>query len=903
MPLTPGSRLGPYEVLSPLGAGGMGEVFRARDSRLGRDVAVKVLPEAFAADPERLARFEREARLLASLSHPNIAGIHGLEEVGGHRHLILELVEGETLAERLARGPLPVDETLDVARQVAAALDAAHEAGIVHRDLKPGNVMLTATGDAKVLDFGLARGGGSGPSGTDIGLSASPTMTYAATMAGVILGTAAYMSPEQARGRAVDRRTDIWSFGCVLYECLVGKALFGGETVSDTIAKILERDPDWSALPPKTPPRVRELLRRCLEKDAKKRQRDAGDIKIELDEILAAGVTASGTMIGSTVGGVGGAVAAAVAPARGFRSARVAWGVAAVAVLAAMALALWPRPVPKAASGLPLRSQLLAPADAQFGDAVPAEAAISPDGRLIVVTATDSTGTSHLYVRPLDGLDARKLPRTDVGEDGLPFWSPDSRRIGFFAEGKLKSIAVDGSSVQVLCDAPDARGGAWNADGVILFAPTSTGPLHRVMATGGKSEPVLPLDEAAGETAQRFPRFLPDGQQFTYTSLPARDGELATFLCRLGSTERKLLTSGTAGAVFLPPDRVIVTRGQNLLAQRVDISGPRLIGDPVVIGESPGNLRTNGTNCVTAAPAGTIVFPTRVGRTTYLEWLSRSGRSLGRIRGLPEGNWFAPRLSPDDHLVAIGQTNDARETNIWMLDPARGTASPFTREGDMAGGVIWTPDSREVLYAATRGASGRQDLYARRTSGTMEERLVYADDNMFKSWTAASPDGRWFVYQDLHPERKRDLLYIPAEGGEPKAFVTGPGEEAGGSFSPDGRWYVYTSDESGRMELYVVSFPDGDRRVQITSEGGTAPRWPTGGEILYRRGNEIWSVPIRIGERVEPGTPLLLCELDDVFSADFTSDGQRILAIRPTSSEVRGTYTVLTNWESLLEIP
>jgi Tol biopolymer transport system component len=902
MPLTPGSRLGPYEVLSPLGAGGMGEVFRARDSRLGRDVAVKVLPEAFAADPERLARFEREARLLASLSHPNIAGIHGLEEVGGHRHLILELVEGETLAERLTRGPLPVDEALDVARQVAAALDAAHEAGIVHRDLKPGNVMLTATGDAKVLDFGLARGGGSGPSGTDIGLSASPTMTYAATMAGVILGTAAYMSPEQARGRAVDRRTDIWSFGCVLYECLVGKPLFGGETVSDTIAKILERDPDWSALPPKTPPRVRELLRRCLEKDAKKRQRDAGDIKIELDEILSAGLTASGSMIGSAVGGAGGALAAAPA-AGGLRSARVAWGVAAVAVVAAAAAAFWPRPVPTSAPGIPLRTQLLAPTGTGFGDAVPAEAAISPDGRLIVVTATDSTGSSHLYVRSLDGLDARKLPRTDVGENGLPFWSPDSRRIGFFSEGKLKSIAVDGTSVQVICDAPDGRGGTWNADGVILFAPTSTGPLHRVMATGGKSEPVLPLDETAGETAQRFPRFLPDGERFTYTSLPARDGELATFLCRLGSSERKLLTTGTAGAVFLPPDRVVVTRGQNLLAQRVDISGPRLIGDPVVIGESPGNLRTSGTNCVTAAHDGTIVFPTRVGQTTYLEWLSRSGQSLGRVRGLPEGNWFFPRLSPDDRLVAIGHVNDASETNIWLLDPARGTASPFTREGDIGGGATWTPDGRELLYLARRSASGRQDLYARRTSGTMEERLVYADDNMFKAWTAVSPDGRWFMYQDLHPERKRDLLYLPAEGGEPKPFATGPGEEAGGEFSPDGRWYAYVSDESGRSEVYVVSFPEGERRVQITSNGANTLRWPTPGEIIYRWGSEFWSVPLRIGERVEPGTPVLLCDTEDVFQVDISRDGQRILAIRPTNSDVTGTFTVLSNWESLLDGP
>ncbi|MDZ4803844.1 MAG: protein kinase [Candidatus Eisenbacteria bacterium] len=889
MPLIPGSRLGPYEVLSPLGAGGMGEVFRARDSRLGRDVAIKVLPAAFAEEPERLARFEREARLLASLSHPNIAGIHGLEVVDGHRHLVLEFVDGVTLADRLKSGPLPIDEALAVGAQIAGALEAAHEAGIVHRDLKPGNVMLTGAGDVKVLDFGLARGSSTTANPGDQGLSASPTMTYAGTMAGVILGTAAYMSPEQARGRTLDRRTDIWSFGCVLYECLSGRSLFAGETVSDTIAKILEREPDWSALPARTPERVRELLRRCLEKDPKKRRRDAGEIRHELDEILAGGLSASGSAV----------PAAAAASRGGSRSARLSWAIAGLATLVALGALVVPRLQPAPAASPPIRATITLPHSARTLDNEACQLALSPDGSTLAYVAADSVDRTWLWIRPLGSLESRALARIESGV-GQPFWSPDSRRVGFFADGKLKIVGLDGSSPQVICDAPDGRGGTWNREGTILFTPTSTGPIHRVSAAGGTSEPAMELDAAAGETTQRFPRFLADGRHFTFSSLPVRDNGTPTFVTGLGSHERHLLGMATSGMVLATPDNMVFNRGTNLMAQRCDPSSWKPIGEAVVIGLAEKRVPTAGGPAVTAGPGGILVYPTTTKEERFLVWISREDGRMTRL-AVPPAPWVGVSLSPDERQAVAVRIDDDGMSRMWMIDTIRGSAVPFGGEPGAFGPVLWSPDGQEVYYGRRR--EGRQDILARKTAGG-EARLVFQNDTFFTTPSALTPDGRYLLFRELDPGTLQDLSWVSPSGGEPTRVITGPGNEGGGTFSPDGRWVLYTSDEGGRSELYVAAFPSGEGRVQITSGGGASPRWIHGTwEILYLDSvGRVMSIAVVPGPLLRFGEPSELTHLRRLGNALYSTshDGRRFLTSWGEGDDQEPTLTLLANWQGMV---
>jgi len=893
MRLAPGTRLGSHEIVAPLGAGGMGEVYRATDSRLGRDVAVKALPEAFASDPERLARFEREAKLLASLSHANIAGIHGLEEHSGQRYLILEFVDGETLADRLARGPLPLDEAIEVGRDIARALEAAHESGIVHRDLKPGNIMLTAAGAVKVLDFGLAKSAPPAGSSSSIALSASPTMTYAATAAGVILGTAAYISPEQARGRNVDRRTDIWSFGCVLFECLAGRPAFAGETVSDLVARILQTEPEWGALPAATPAMVRRLLERCLRKDARERLRDIGDARIELDEMLAAGVSASGMA----------PVAGAAAGARRGGSAVVAWSVAAVALALGAAGLLLPSLVHRPARPAATRAIVSSPVGYSIANN-PSGVAVSPDGRSIVFTASDSAGALRLWVRPLESLEARPVEGTEIPGDNpaLPFWSPDGKTIGFFADGKLKIIPATGGAAQNLTSVSNARGGTWSRQGVILFARYSQGPLFRISPSGGDPVQVTTVDSTLHETAHRFPRFLPDGRHYEFVALPGKDGKLDTWIGELGSSKRTPVVSAASGALFAPPGYMLFVREQSLVAQPFDVGSLRLKAEPTRIGDAPENLGVIGSPPASASDNGILVYPTNAPTVSHLSWLGRDGRPQGNFQ-VPAGDYREISFSPDNRQVALVRRDSPSSTDIWLADASSGAIRRLTNDGVQRYSLRWTADGTRLVYSVGQG--GEFDFWQLPVSGSGgQQEMFYASKSPLKNLSDLSPDGSYLMFDDIGKTTQRDLWVVPLTGErKPVLYLSTPFNETGGTLSPDGHWMLYQSDESGQPEMYVQSFPTPGTKVRVSANGGSIGRWRSdGAEILYGNQQDVMSVPVSSGATFTAGTPKRLMTLPrELVTLGGTSDFQRFLAAVTSAEAVRTSLTLVTNWTSLIE--
>jgi Tol biopolymer transport system component len=815
MSLSPAGRLGPYEIVSLLGQGGMGEVYLARDTRLGRDVAIKALPDAFAHDPERLARFEREARLLASLKHPNIAAIYGLEEADGQRYLVLEYVAGATLAERLAAGPLPLDEALDVCTQIAAGVEAAHESGVVHRDLKPANVKLTPAGEVKVLDFGLAKSGTASTSDSGLNLSHSPTVAVqAATSAGVILGTAAYMSPEQARGRPVDRRTDIWSFGCVLYECLTGRPLHSGETVSDLIARILEREPDWKALPPATPARLRELIARCLRKDARERLRDIGDARIELAEIRARGADAPAP------------VATAAAPARPGRE----WllgAIAAIAVLAAVAAVIAPRFTPHPA---PLHARfLIEPPRGNNLILYGSAAAISPDGATIALIAGDSTGTSRIWLRPLDATTARPIGGTDNAI--IVFWSPDSRTLAFFADGKLHTIPAEGGTRRTLADAPDPRGGSWGVKGQIVFAPIASGPLMSVPGEGGDVTTIARPDSARHEVALRFPVMLPDGEHYLCVALPRREGgEHDVLLGSLHDAGRKQLFRAFGTPAYAGPGALLYSHRGQLMRQACDIHG-RLSGKPVRLGDAPSSRGHDGMPVVSASLNGVLLSVTPYANTR-LTWVDRGGRMLGVVP-LPPARYAGFELSPDGRRAVVERGTDDISTDLVMVDLERGLVSRFVSGSELAavGQPLWSPDGSQVLFGSFQ--NGTKDLWTKRADGAGDAQPFYRSDVLFKNIYSWSPDGRLVAFEQPDARTGWDVWALPVDGDrKPIPIARTPINEDGGWISPDGRWIAIYTDETGRSEVYVMPFPGGGPRYQVSTNGASACAWRSDGREL-----------------------------------------------------------------------
>jgi Tol biopolymer transport system component len=881
MPLSAGTKLGPYEIVAPLGAGGMGEVYRARDPKLGRDVAIKLIPDAFATDPDRLARFEREAKLLASLQHANIAVLYGLEESGGRRFLVMECVEGESLAQRLKRGPLPLAETLDAARAIAAALETAHEGGIVHRDLKPGNVMVTPGGDVKVLDFGLAKGGAAGAS-SDPSVSASPTMTYAGTQAGVILGTAGYMSPEQARGKSVDRRTDIWSFGCVVFECLTGRQAFAGETVSDIVARILQTEPEWAALPSGTPERLRTLLRRCLEKDAKRRLRDIGEARIEIEDLLAARV--SGSM-----------------PAAGVRTPRAlmpAWAAMAVTAVVATA-ATWfvPRLVARPPAPAAARFEVLAPRGRNLlSDA--AAVSISPDGKMIAMGTADSSGTASIWIRSLDALEARELPGT-AGVQGM-FWSPDSRSIAYFATGRLSKIALDGASPERICDTKAARGGAWNRDGTILFAPYSNGGLYRVSANGGAIVQVTHPDSAHGVTGHRFPVFLPDGKHFLFSTVPAgSDGLGGLCVGSLDGGETKELARVEAGSVYVEPGWLLTTRNGALVARRFDAGALRLIGEQVSIGDPLVQTDFSGCPLLSVSTAGTLAFMTREDIPGRLVWLDWAQRELGEAPVAP-GLYHTVRISPDDRRALLVAQAEPTRSELRMADLERGVVTTLSEPAESAELPRWSPDGARVAYIDEATRTIRIRSLADQTLST-----YLANDPAYKRVNDWARDGRSVLFARLDATTKWDLWELPLEGDSaPRPMLRGPANEEFCSLSPDGRWLSFLSDESGRSEVVVQPFGAPGLRYQVTIGGGIG-FWSVDGKSVYfmdgRKPGMLEVADILPGKEFSLGPPRTVVRLrDDIVDADVVRDGRRFLAILPAAKARPQVATVLQNWESAI---
>ena len=869
-----------YRMIAKIGEGGMGEVYRALDTKLGREVAIKVLPEAFARDADRMMRFAREAHVLASLNHPHIAAIYGVEE----HALVMELVEGPTLAERIAQGPVPLEEALPIARQIADALEYAHEKGVVHRDLKPANIKLTADGQAKVLDFGLAKALSNEPTSGD-NPADSPTLTMRATQAGVIMGTAAYMSPEQARGKTVDKRADVWAFGVVLYEMLTGRQLFSGETVSDTLAAVLTKEPDWDRAPAKT----RRLLRKCLEKDPKRRLRDIGDAWELLEEAVEA-------------------------QAHGLRHRWLPWA-AVVAILVAVGQAVVhfretpPQPAP-------MRFQIPAPEKASFADS---GMALSPDGRRLAFIANGADGRGMVWVRALDSVAAQALAGTEGATGNALFWSPDSRFLGFVVQRKLKKIGASGGSPQTLCEIPAAiMGGSWSRDGVIILG-TVFGGLFRVLQSGGVAAQFTTTDVSLGEIGHQQPWFLPDGRHFFYVTRTSRLEDAAIYLATLDSKERKRLVGASQTAAYAPPPagsgngHLLFLRDSTLMAQALDGKSFELAGEAFPVAEQVGSFLSSGFFSVSA----NSLLSYRSGSSginSQLTWFDRGGKSLGSL-GKPADYFGGLALSPDGKRVAVGEMDQTGKTDIWLLEH-RGVHTRFTFDARSMS-PAWSPGGTRLVFYSNQGESGY--IYQKNSSGSGNEELL-SKSGIPNDW---SPDGRYLLYSVFGPTTKADLWVLPDLAGPPEShkpvpYLRTPFDERQGQFSPDGHWIAYTSDESGpgQYQIYVQSFPAGAGKFQVsTGAGGTEPRWRRDGkEIFYLAADgKLMAVETQTTPEFEAAAPKTL--FDPLirrgrappwvfFSYDVTADGKRFLVNSVSTvpeSSASAPITVVVNWLAALK--
>jgi Tol biopolymer transport system component len=870
-----GKTLGPYAVVDKLGEGGMGQVYRAHDSKLGRDVALKVLPDTFAIDPDRLARFHREAQVLASLNHPNIAQIYGFEDSGATHALVMEVVDGPTLADRIEQGPVPVAEALAIARQIGSALEAAHEQGIVHRDLKPANVKVRPDGTVKVLDFGLAKALDPTAS-SDVNVMNSPTLTQHATQLGLILGTAAYMAPEQAKGKKVDRRADIWAFGVVLFEMLAGERAFKGDDVSDVLAAVLRQDIDWRALPLDTPAKVRRVLERCLERDPKQRLRDIGDVWIGMDEPDQPAVP----------------VAVTASPSRSATFWRwLPWAAAFVVAAGSVAWSLSRRAEP--APTLVTRSAQIVKDFSLF-------VATSRDGtRLAYAVAGGQNTSAGIVLRMLDQFDGRVVPGTEGG--AFPLFSPDGQWIAYadLADQKIKKIPISGGTSIAICEGSFQSGGAWSDDGVIVF-PGAKG-LMRVSADGGVPDQLTTLDNSKGETSHVRPQFLPGGRRVLFTVMSQGDPQFA--VRELDTAGYRIVAKGGANGQYVASGHLTFVRGATLFAMPFDLSRLEVTGGEVPVVEDVSLIGPAGTADYSVSATGVLAyFSSPASSGTTLAWADRTGQTKV-LPGPSRQSWGTGRLSPDGRLVVNGISNDRNGRDVWTFDVERGTLTRLsfdagTNTNDFP---IWTPDGHRVIYSGN--VEGKHGVYAVPADASARPTQLFSTES-FATPRSVTPDGRMLIYSQAGPEKRSRLMLvsIPTDGSpaQPRPMhADAAGAEMDGQVSPDGRWIAYESTESGGTEVYVQPFPGPGPKTRISLDGGSTPRWSKDGRELFYWARipvaKLMTVDVVTAPDFRAGTPRELFRQPSTTTWDITPDRNRFL-VELSTRATGSTLAIVTNW-------
>ena len=900
MPIPSGTKLGPYEIQSPLGAGGMGEVYRARDTRLGREVAVKVLPEHLSNNSELKLRLEREAKAISSLNHPHICILHDIGSQNGMDFLVMEHLDGETLADRLQRGPLPPDEVLRFAIQITDALDKAHAHGVVHRDLKPANIMLTKVG-AKLMDFGLAKPAGnlSVAAGAGPYTPSMPTMNVAAlsadastlTQKGTVVGTFQYMAPEVLQGTEANAQSDIFSFGCMLYEMITGRRAFEGKSQLSVLGAILDHEPEGiSVLNPSSPARLDETVRRCLAKNPEQRYGCIHDVRIQLEGIARAGSQSPSVQERPT------------------GSAKLPWAIAAVAALIAVSIAAaYLLQAPKPASLV--QSSIVPPPGTSFLTMLPSSGppVLSPDGTRLAFTARDTKGKALLYVRSLAASAAQPLEGTD--DAMYPFWSADGRELGFFAAGKLKKIDAGGGAAQDVCDVGSARGGTWNRDGTILFTPGTAQPIMRVSAAGGKPEPITTLNSERDENSHRWPGFLPDGKHFLYWARSSKGPhEDLIYIGELGSTKGAVLMKSDSMATYAS-GYLLFLRDQVLMAQAFDPKRLELKGDPVLVAQKVGFNGAVAHPLFTVSQTGILVYQSgNLDSGWNLLWLGRDGKPVAPS---PQPDrYIVPSLSPDEKRMAVGIfTGSQGVGDLWIYDLARGTNTRVTFGPGSNSSPVWSPDGRTIYYASA--SKGIPHISAKAADGSGSERVILETPGIAESPLSMSSDGRYIAYwrKDIAKDAGSHIWVLPLfGGGKPFPIEQDTWAEKDAQISPDGKWMAYVSNESGRSQVYITPFPAGGAKWEVSKDGGISPKWRGDGKELFYLDNSDSIIALDLtvsGSAINLGVPHVLFQAigiqRDYGPFDVTADGKKFLINSGNVAQGGEPLTLVQNWQAAIK--